>query len=167
MYLLSRNRLTKLTEYLLPLAGVFLLQFFLAELLSIQTVRPDFLLIYVLYISIRRGSFVGVITGFILGMLADFAGVGSYFGLSSIVYVITGYLTGYLKGQYSRMIPFYFHLIWIGILLFSFFIFAYVRYQFLFVTDLPVFWGKWFLTAGYTFGFLGILQLVIPLKRVG
>ena len=56
---------------------------------------------------------------FILGLFTDLAGVGSYFGLSSLTFSLTGYLTGYLKDQYNRLIPLYFHLTWIGIIFLS------------------------------------------------
>jgi rod shape-determining protein MreD len=150
-----------------PAIVVFLLQYYLSDLLAIRSVRADFIFIYVLYLGIWRGSFTAVIAGFVLGFLSDLAGVGSYFGLSSIVYVLVGYLAGFLQGRYQRWIPFYFHLSWIIIGLFCFFVYAYIRYQFLFETDLAAFLGMWLMTAGYTFGFLAILQFLFPLKEIG
>jgi hypothetical protein len=51
-------------------------------------------------------------------------------------------------------------------LAFHFFLFSYVRYQFLFETNGPLFWKKWSLTLGYTLGFFLAAQFVYPLKDV-
>ena len=143
---------------------VFFLQFYLAEFLSINMIRPDFMTIFILYTAIKFGRFYGVIAGFILGLFTDLAGVGSYFGLSSLTFSLTGYLTGYLKDQYNRLIPLYFHLTWIGIIFLQFLIYSFVRYQYLYETDFISFIEKWLLTMGYTMGFILVLQLIIPFK---
>lgn len=120
--------------------------------------------IFVLYTAIKFGRFYGVIAGFILGFLTDLAGVGSFFGLSSLTYTISGYLAGYLKDQYNRLIPLYFHLTWVSIILIQFLIYSFVRYQYLFETDLILFLQTWLLTLGYTMGFILVLQLIIPFR---
>ena len=120
--------------------------------------------IFILYTAIKLGRFYGVIAGFTLGFLTDLAGVGSYFGLSSLMYSISGYLTGFLKDQYNRLIPFYFHLSWVGIIFLQFLIFSFVRYQYLYETDFISFIEAWILTMGYTMGFILILQLIIPFR---
>ena len=116
-------------KFIILLIGVFFMQFYLAEFMSIRMIRPDFMTIFILYTAIKLGRFYGVIAGFTLGFLTDLAGVGSYFGLSSLMYSISGYLTGFLKDQYNRLIPFYFHLSWVGIIFLQFLIFSFVRYQ--------------------------------------
>ena len=85
------------TKIFFPIIGLFLLQFLLSDFLSIKGIRPDFILIYILYTSIRYGNFYGVIVGFILGILVDLVGVGSFFGLTSLTFVITGYLAGFCQ----------------------------------------------------------------------
>ncbi|HBN45706.1 MAG TPA: rod shape-determining protein MreD, partial [Candidatus Marinimicrobia bacterium] len=122
-------------KFIILLIGVFFMQFYLAEFMSIRMIRPDFMTIFILYTAIKLGRFYGVIAGFTLGFLTDLAGVGSYFGLSSLMYSISGYLTGFLKDQYNRLIPFYFHLSWVGIIFLQFLIFSFVRYQYLYETD--------------------------------
>lgn len=151
-------------KFILTLLAVFFLQFYLSEFMSINMIRPDFMSIFILYTAIKFGRFYGVIAGFILGMLSDLAGVGSYFGLSSLTYSITGYLAGFLKDKYNRLIPLYFHLIWVGVILLQFLIYSFIRYQYLYETDMITFMEKWILTMGYTMGFILILQLIIPFR---
>ncbi len=141
-------------KFIILLIGVFFMQFYLAEFMSIRMIRPDFMTIFILYTAIKLGRFYGVIAGFTLGFLTDLAGVGSYFGLSSLMYSISGYLTGFLKDQYNRLIPFYFHLSWVGIIFLQFLIFSFVRYQYLYETDFISFIEAWILTMGYTMGFI-------------
>ena len=55
---------------------------------------PDFLLLCVLYFSIRNGKVAGEITGFVSGLLLDFLS-GSPFGLNSLIRTAVGFLGGY------------------------------------------------------------------------
>ena len=155
---------TILSELKVP-AIVFLVQFLLSDLLSIKGIRPDFILIYIIYSSIARGSFHGVIAGFILGLLVDLSGVGTYFGLSSVLYVLAGYAGGYLKGQFNRMHPTIFHSSWIGLLLFIFFISCFIRFNILYETDMAGFLTLWIYSSGYTLGMLALLQFLIPVNE--
>jgi len=155
----------KWTNILLPAIGVFFLQLFLVELLSIRGIRPDFLLIFILYMSVARGSFIGIIMGFILGLFSDFAGMGTSFGLSPLTYVLSGYLAGFLSKRYEQMIPAYFHLTWIGIVLIHFLIFSYIQYQVLFNIDLLSWIKQYLLVSAYTLGFIWILQYIFPFIR--
>lgn len=144
--------------------GIFLLQFFVAELLSIRGIRPDFIFIYVLYMAIQYGSFWGVVLGFCSGLAADLTGIGSYFALSALLYTLTGYLAGFLKNRFHRMRPYYFILLWVLIVGLYFFLYAYVRYHYIFNHDLMEFWMKWLGTTGYTLGFLIVIQYLKPLR---
>ena len=150
----------------LILVGVFLLQFFLSELLAVQDYRPDFVVIFVLYFGLLVGSFYGVIAGFIIGILIDLTPLVSYFGLSSLIYSITGYLAGQLQDKYIRWSLFAFHAAWLCIIAFHFLVFTYVRYQLLFEVDMLQYLLRWFLTMTYTLIFLLILQFFFPIKRI-
>jgi len=108
----------------LILVGVFLLQFFLSELLAVQDYRPDFVVIFILYFGLLVGSFYGVIAGFIIGILIDLTPLVSYFGLSSLIYSITGYLAGQLQDKYIRWSLFAFHAAWLCIIAFHFLVFT-------------------------------------------
>jgi len=152
---------------LIPLAvSVWLLQIIFSDFLSINTVRPDFCVILILYWSLVYGRTMGIGAGFLFGLLVDLSGSGTFFGLSPLSYTITGYLAGGLYHYRSRLNPFYFSLSWIAILFFQFFIYCSVQYQDLWEIDRQVFWGKWFGTAIYTISFVGILQFIYPISKV-
>ncbi len=55
---------------------------------------PDFLLICVLYFSIRNGKVAGEVTGFVSGLLLDFLS-GAPFGLNCLVRTLIGFVGGF------------------------------------------------------------------------
>ncbi|MBT4783973.1 MAG: rod shape-determining protein MreD, partial [Candidatus Marinimicrobia bacterium] len=102
--------------------SVFIIQFLLVDFLSINMIRPDFMVIFIFYFSLNNDGYKSILLGFILGLLCDLSGVGSNFGLNSLTLSITAYLTGFLNGKYERLLPYVFHLLWIFILALHFFI---------------------------------------------
>ena len=150
---------------IIPPLMVFLIQFLLVDFLSINLIRPDFIVIYVFYFSLRFGRAPGIIMGFTIGLLSDLTGVGSQFGLGPLTLSITAYLTGYLNGKYERLLPYVFHLFWIGIIGFHFFMMTYVRFQTVMVSDWVEFGMKWLLSFGYTMIFFFIIQFFYPVRE--
>jgi len=155
----------KLTSILFSAIGVFMAQFLLVDFLSLNMIRPDFLVVYIFYISLVYGKTTGVLTGFLLGLLSDLSGVGSFFGLSPLSLSLTAYLTGYLNGKYERMLPYLFHGAWISIIGFHFIIISYVRFQSILLSDPIAFWVKCFMSFSYTMMFLLIIQFFYPVKE--
>ena len=155
----------KWTSILFPAIGVFMAQFLLVDFLSLNMIRPDFLVVYIFYISLVYGKTTGVLTGFLLGLLSDLSGVGSFFGLSPLSLSLTAYLTGYLNGKYERMLPYLFHGAWISIIGFHFIIISYVRFQSILLSDPIAFWIKCFMSFSYTMMFLLIIQFFYPVKE--
>ena len=100
-----------------------------------------------------------------IGLFSDLAGVGSYFGLAPLTLSITAYLTGFLNGKYERFLPYVFHLCWLTIIGFHFFVISYVRFQTLFVTDIFDFAIKWLMSFGYTMMFFLITQYFFPVRE--
>lgn len=155
----------KRTSILFSAIGVFMAQFLLVDFLSLNMIRPDFLVVYIFYISLVYGKTTGVFTGFLLGLLSDLSGVGSFFGLSPLSLSLTAYLTGYLNGKYERMLPYLFHGAWISIIGFHFIIISYVRFQSILLSDPISFWIKCFMSFSYTMMFLLIIQFFYPVKE--
>ncbi len=145
---------------------VFVFQSVFADLMSIRGVRPDFIFIFILYISIHRGSFPGMIIGFVLGVFIDILSAGSSFGLSSFTYVLTAYLSGFLSKEQEQLLPIHFHVFWVLISLIHFGVFGFIQYQVLFSVDLLVWIQKWLLLSSYTLGIIWVMQFVYPLKRI-
>jgi len=143
----------------------FLMQIFFSNLFSIRGVRPDFLIIFVLYFAVNFGSFKGVLAGFSVGIVASLFDSGMITGLLPLIYSIVGYSGGFLKSQHYKMIPFYFNFSCFLIIIGCFFIYSYFNYNYLFYNDFKIFLLTWFKTGLYTLSLLAIVQFIVPLRN--
>ena len=144
---------------------VLFFQILFVESLAINAIRPDFLVLFIIYITMINGRLLGVIMAFIIGLISDLSGVGSYFGLSPLSLSITAYLSGFLYLKYERLLPYLFHSIWIIILILHFYIITYFRFQSVFLSNKTEFFVIWLMTFGYTFIFFIIMQYFFPLRE--
>ena len=144
---------------------VLFFQILFVESLIINAIRPDFLVLFIIYITISNGRLIGLIMGFTIGLISDLSGVGSYFGLSPLSLSITAYLSGFLYLKYERLLPYVFHSIWIIILILHFYIITYFRFQSVFLSSKTEFFVIWIMTFGYTFIFFIIMQYFFPLRE--
>jgi len=152
-------------KYSLILIVVFLVQILLSNILSIGDIRPDFLIIFIIYFAVNFGSFKGTLAGFSIGLIISYFDSGVIIGLLPLTYSIVGYLGGYLKDRSYRLGQFNFILISLLIIVFSFFIYAYFNYEYLFYNEFSRFILTWFSITLYTLSILAILQFIVPLGR--
>ena len=152
-------------KYGLILIIAFLMQIFLSNLLSVGSVRPDFLIIYVLYFAVNYGSFNGVLVGFSIGIIISIFDGGLIIGLLPLIYSIVGYSGGFLKTKHHKMVPVVFNLSCFLIIFGSFFIYTFFNYDYLFYNNLIIFLLTWLKTTLYTLSILLILQFIVPLRR--
>ncbi len=95
--------------------------------LAIQKIRPDFLLLFIIFIGQKEGKMFGQLSGFSIGLLADLLGMGTFIGLSIFVKTISGFLAGYLKNQKNKMNVFSYYIM-VLIIIFIHFFFMYIFY---------------------------------------
>ena len=144
---------------------VLLTQIFLSNLLSVGGVRPDFLIIFVLYFAVNFGSFKGVLAGFSIGIITSIFTGGLTVGLLPLIYSFVGYAGGFLKTRHYKMFPIIFNLSCFLIIFGIYFIYTYFNYEYLFYNDFTVFLLTWLKTTLYTLSILAILQFIVPLRR--
>lgn len=144
---------------------VLLIQIFLSNLLSIGGVRPDFLIIFILYFAVVYGSFKGVLAGFSIGIITSIFDGGLTIGLLPLIYSIVGYTGGFLKTQHYKLVPGLFNFSCFLLILGSFFIYTYFNYEYLFFNDFKIFLITWLKTSVYTLSILAILQFIVPLRK--
>jgi rod shape-determining protein MreD len=82
-------------RFLTLLTGLLfvVLQISLASLISIRTIRPDFIVIFIVTRALMEGPTAGVVWGFGLGFLCDAVSSG-LIGLGSMAYSVVGFLAG-------------------------------------------------------------------------
>ncbi len=85
--------------------GVVLAQLYLAQLLVLGDIRPDFILIFLIFASARYGRITGVLLGFSAGLLQDFTGSLSVLGANALAKSIVGYVVGTLNGTMTVWTP--------------------------------------------------------------
>lgn len=154
-------------QYITLIFFTFLFQLWTSEFFSLGTIDPDFCLIVLLYISIKNGGLVGTLFGFFIGLFIDLSsGTNQFFGITPLIYTITGYFSAFLKGENEKLNKLYFTSLWVLIILCQFLIFSLIVYQQLIVEDPVQFLIKWLATSLYTLVFLGILQIMVPLYKI-
>ncbi len=89
-------RVTLFTTILLVLC--ILLQSTLLSKIAIKGVRPDLALIVLVFVSMRRGSMVGQVSGFAAGLFEDLMNV-SPLGFHSLLRTVIGYIYGVFAGN--------------------------------------------------------------------
>lgn len=98
-------------KLLLVLVVAFPAQLYLAPLLRIGNIRPDFILIILVFISSRYGRMAGILLGFAAGLSQDVTGSLSLLGANALPKSIVGYTVGTLNGNLtvwtSRVINLY------------------------------------------------------------
>ena len=154
-------------KYITLIVVTFLFQLWTSEFFSLGTIDPDFCLIVLLYISIKNGGLVGTLFGFSIGLFIDLSsGTNQFFGLTPLIYTITGYFSAFLKGENEKLNKLYFTSLWIFIIFCQFLIFSLIVYQQLLIANPAQFLIKWLATSLYTLVFLGILQVMIPIYKI-
>ena len=88
------------TRSALAVLALLLLQTTFVPFLSIGGFLPDPLLLWVVYIAIRRGQVEATITGFLVGLLQDAISM-QFFGLSALTKTIAGFVAGYFFNDNS------------------------------------------------------------------
>ncbi len=81
------------------------MQIYLSHLLQIGAVRPDFILVFLVFLSARRGRITGILGGFGAGLLQDFIGSLSVLGANALAKSIVGYTLGTLNGTEAVWTP--------------------------------------------------------------
>ena len=93
------NRDLKVTLFTLLAVGVcIMLQSTILGRIAIRGVRPDLALIVLVFVSFRRGSMVGQVSGFVSGFLEDLMNV-SPLGFHSLLKTVIGAIAGVFSGN--------------------------------------------------------------------
>ena len=83
-----------------------------------------------------------------MGLFIDLSSASNqYFGLTPLIYTLTGYFCGFLKGQSNKLNKTYFTAIWTSIIVIQFLIFSLIVYQEYLIQDSFNFIVKWIFTS--------------------
>lgn len=83
---------------------LIILQFIVPKYFSIITFYPNFILIYIVYIGLNKGSVKGELTGFLYGLFWDILST-DIFGIRALTFTISGYLSGKFNKKLDKNQP--------------------------------------------------------------
>ncbi len=152
---------------ILVIAGFSLLSIVLQVVfgpwLMVCGIKPDFVLILVLFVAILNGRVVGQLFGFGIGLLVDIIGMGSFMGLSALSKTVAGFLAGFFKNRRNRFNRLMFYALSILIMLIQFTIVYLINFksveigtQYLFLRYIipeTIYTGLIFILLDYIFAF--------------
>lgn len=93
-----------INRYFIPvinLSILLVLQLTLVEIISFKNFKPDFLIIGLIYFTLRYGQIPGIIGAFFFGLLLDLFS-GGVVGANSLSKVIATFLTGFFSQEESE-----------------------------------------------------------------
>jgi len=81
------------------------LQLTVSDWISLMGVKPDFIMLFVLYVGYQEGRVYGILFGFLFGLLQDMTAASAFIGLSALIKSILGFGAGFLHGKFHAMNP--------------------------------------------------------------
>ncbi|MFZ1081744.1 MAG: rod shape-determining protein MreD [Candidatus Kryptoniota bacterium] len=93
---------------------IILVQKFLDDFASIDTVSPQLVLLFAVYIALREGQLFGMGGGFVIGLFHDLL-VTHFLGFTSFIGVIAGFVAGFFyKESDAESVAKNFNFAWIS-----------------------------------------------------
>lgn len=90
----------RVVVYILASVVLLALQTTVARFLSVAGIVPDFLVVWIVYVAIRRGQLAATLTGFLLGICVDLiSGPDGMLGLEALAKTLAGFTAGYFFNE--------------------------------------------------------------------
>lgn len=89
--------------YLFAFVAIFTSQTVLAPIIRIFGVAPDFVLLFVVYLALRRGALVGVFWGFLAGFTQDIYADPHLLGASALTLTVVGFVVGQMEEKFINL----------------------------------------------------------------
>ena len=83
---------------------LIILQFIIPKYFSAVTIYPNFILIYIVYTGLNKGSVKGQFAGFFYGLFWDILAT-DIFGIRALAFTISGYLSGRFNKKLDKNQP--------------------------------------------------------------
>lgn len=83
------------------LVVLYLLQTTVLEEISVAGIKPNIIILMPVFIGYKYGKIPGILMGFFTGLLLDMM-EGSYLGFYALMYLLIGYLNGFVKKIYHK-----------------------------------------------------------------
>lgn len=94
----------RFATYIITLIVGFILQSTFFEAITILDIKPNAILIIIISVALLRGELEGAVVGFLGGLLLDI--YAPYIGINAFIGMITGYIVGILTAGLYKENPF-------------------------------------------------------------
>jgi len=158
--------ITPLVKYIAAIIVAILFQKSFIWLISISqyNITPDIPLIIIIFIGLKRGRMEATLIGFFAGLLIDILS-GTFLGLSTLIYSIIGFISGYFKHDDSKYLKRYYFAVIVFILaLFGNFIYFFIYFQSYSLLFVEVLLKYVFPNSTYT-AIISLIYVVFPKKK--
>ncbi|MGA9119343.1 MAG: rod shape-determining protein MreD [Bacteroidota bacterium] len=92
-------------RYILVSLGLVVFQTTLARFMAIETISPDFLIIWIVFIALSKGQAAATTAGFLLGLTMDLlSGGDGMLGLAALSKTMAGFVAGFFHDD-NRIVP--------------------------------------------------------------
>ena len=81
----------------------FVAQTVLAPMIQVFGVSPDFVLFFIVFLSLRHGAMVGVFWGFIAGFTEDIYSDVHWLGAAALTMTVVGFAVGQLEEKFVNL----------------------------------------------------------------
>jgi rod shape-determining protein MreD len=85
-------------RYALIIVALFVLQSTFVRFIAIESITPDILVIWIVYLALRYGQIHATVAGFLLGLIMDIIS-GNFLGLSALSKTVCGFIAGYFYDE--------------------------------------------------------------------
>jgi rod shape-determining protein MreD len=85
-------------RYALVTVTLVVLQLTFVRFIAIETITPDIIVIWIVYLALRYGQIHATVAGFLLGLIMDIIS-GDFLGLSALSKTICGFAAGYFYDE--------------------------------------------------------------------
>jgi rod shape-determining protein MreD len=163
---MSKTEKTSSLWLYLVLSALFVLGVFFNDFIDIAGIRPDFLLVFLVFLTLRERPLIAIIAAFGFGVLQDIVlpGTLQYWGMSPLIKTLTIFTLIKIGPLLLRARKVFFFLGLFG-MIFVYYLFYNLLYYAGYVHWLSVIVHYTIPESGYTFLVLMLIHMIFPLRE--
>lgn len=143
---------------------ILVFQLTIVDWIRIQNIRPDLLMLFILYVGYREGRFAGMLFGFAFGMLQDLTSASAFIGLAALSKTVVGFGAGSLRGKFNMINPLLLYTVATLVLLTGQFIYFGIYYAASTLSTMTLFFRIILPATVYTILLGSLLIFILPLN---
>ena len=153
----------RLVKYIVIGVVILLAQLIIIDWIRIQNIKPDLMMLFIMYLGYREGRITGMLMGFGFGLLQDLSTASVFIGLAALSKTVVGFGAGSLKGKFTAVNPVVLYAVAALILITGQFIYFGIYYAASSLPTAELFFRIILPASAYTVVLGSILMVILPL----